>query len=140
YRPGPHYNILPVASYGAAFLAVQGALAAIRARTLTGTGRHVETSLVDGALVLNTMFWQWAEKDLPYFILRPRVKPDLFRRHLALMAILPCGDGKYIQMHSGQPGRFQRALELFGLDDRVPKVPPLEERTVMLTAEEKAFL
>ena len=65
---------------------------------------------------------------------------NMHRRHLAMAGALPCADGKFIQMHSGQPGRFQRAMELFGLDDRVPAVPPLEERNVKCSDEERQVL
>ena len=61
-RPGgaPGRSDLPRLSLcvtGAAHLAVMGALAALHRREQDGAGRHVCTSLVDGALAYNSMMW-----------------------------------------------------------------------------------
>jgi crotonobetainyl-CoA:carnitine CoA-transferase CaiB-like acyl-CoA transferase len=45
-RPGPVFTAVPIASYGAAQLAVQGMAAALFVRERTGRGQRVETSLV----------------------------------------------------------------------------------------------
>jgi crotonobetainyl-CoA:carnitine CoA-transferase CaiB-like acyl-CoA transferase len=50
HRPGPVFIGFPFASMGAAYLAVIGALGALYRRDQDGVGRHVCTSLVDGAL------------------------------------------------------------------------------------------
>ena len=48
-RAAPIFTATPVASYGAAQLALHGILAAILARESTGRGDHVSTSLLQGA-------------------------------------------------------------------------------------------
>jgi len=127
-RPGPHYNALPVSSYGAAFLAVIGGLAAVRARSITGRGQRVDTSLADGAVLLNTMNWYWSEQCCD----KGKTTPPtgrLFMRNLLQLGVLRCGDGKYIQLHTGPVGKWQEAMALLGLADRVPKLAPGEERS-----------
>ena len=141
FRDGPHFNVLPVGSYGAAVLAAGGALAALRLRNLTGQGQHIKTSLVDGMLHLLTMNWGWAEKDpTPPPFNAPSVKPNITRRHLMTFGILPAGDGKFMQMHSGQPGRYFKAMEIFGIADKIERVPPHLEKSAPMSDEDKAFL
>jgi crotonobetainyl-CoA:carnitine CoA-transferase CaiB-like acyl-CoA transferase len=142
WRPGgPHYAVLQVGSYGAGTLAAAGALAALRVRDLAGRGQHVETSLVDGALTLMPLTWGWAESDTvpaPY----PNVGhvPALEFRHLALMGILAASDGRYMQLHSGQPGNFRKAVQILGIEDKVEVPPPHLEKSVPLSAADRAFL
>ncbi len=57
HRPAPIYEGLPFATIGAAYLAVIGTLAALYRRHDDGWGRHVETSLLDGALAYLSMMW-----------------------------------------------------------------------------------
>jgi crotonobetainyl-CoA:carnitine CoA-transferase CaiB-like acyl-CoA transferase len=140
-RPGPHYNVFPIGTYGGAMLAVIGGLAAVHARRMSGKGQHVDTSLLDGALVLNTMSWQWSETDPPNDMSGVLVtKTDFFRRHMINAGMVPCGDGKYIQLHSGPPGKFKVAMEILGLTHGVQDLPPNKEKSVPPTPEEKAFL
>ncbi|HXC41262.1 MAG TPA: CoA transferase, partial [Burkholderiales bacterium] len=127
-RSGPHYNALPVSSYGAAFLAVIGGLAALRARSITGRGQRVDTSLADGAVLLNTMNWYWSERCCD----KGKTTPPtgrLFMRNLLQLGGLRCGDGKYMQLHTGPVGKWQEAMALLGLADRVPRLAPGEERS-----------
>jgi crotonobetainyl-CoA:carnitine CoA-transferase CaiB-like acyl-CoA transferase len=133
-RPGPHYNALPVASYGAAFLAVTGALAALRARRTTGRAQRVDTSLADGAVLLNTMNWYWSERCCD----KGKTTPPtgrLFMRNLLQLGVLRCGDGKYIQLHTGPVGKWQEAMALLGLADRLPRLAPGEERSPLARDE-----
>ena len=141
WRPGPHYAVLQLGSYGAGIMSATGALAAIRARNLTGRGQHVETSLVDGILALMPMIWSWAEKDTakPPFNSASLV-PDLKWRHMMSFAMLPAGDGKYMQMHSGQPGKFFKAMALFGLADKIQFIAPHLEKSAPVLPEDKALL
>jgi crotonobetainyl-CoA:carnitine CoA-transferase CaiB-like acyl-CoA transferase len=141
FRPGPHYNVFPIGTYGGAMLAVIGAMAAVRARRLSGRGQHVDTSLLDGALILNTMSWQWSESDPPNDMSGVLVtNTDFFRRHMINAGMIPCADGKFIQLHSGPPGKFKVSMELLGLTHGVQDLPPLKEKTVPPTPEERDFL
>jgi crotonobetainyl-CoA:carnitine CoA-transferase CaiB-like acyl-CoA transferase len=57
HREGPIFQGLPFASTGAAQLTLVGMLAALYRRLDDGVGRHVETSLFDGALAFLSMMW-----------------------------------------------------------------------------------
>lgn len=57
HRPGPVYLHAPLPSMGAALLAVSGITAALVEREQSGTGQHVETSLMQGALLWMTQMW-----------------------------------------------------------------------------------
>lgn len=61
WRPGPVFLHLPVPSIGASWLVSTGILAALSERERTGVGRHVETSLYQGALLATTQLWQEVE-------------------------------------------------------------------------------
>ncbi|MGH6781398.1 MAG: CoA transferase, partial [Sphingomonadaceae bacterium] len=50
-RSGPIFSASPAPSVSAAYLAVLGAAAALRARELSGLGQHVATSLLHGAIL-----------------------------------------------------------------------------------------
>jgi crotonobetainyl-CoA:carnitine CoA-transferase CaiB-like acyl-CoA transferase len=142
WREGPCYNVAAVGSYGAGLLGAQGVLAALRARHVTGRGLQVETSLVDGAIILNTMFWAWAENDPTSFGggSQSAHSVRLRTRHLGGFGILPCGDGGYIQMHSGLAGRFTRAMEVFGLADQLEPVAPTDEKKLPLSEHDREIL
>jgi len=139
YRDGPGFNAFPIASYGAAFLATTGILAALRARQTTGRGQRVETSLVDGAFALGTMSWQWSERPVSRVDMTA-TKPSLPRRLLLTMGVLECGDGRHIIIHTGVPGRFAAALQVLGILDKVTPAAPAVEKNTPLTDEERAFL
>jgi len=141
WRPGPHYAVLQLGSYGAGIIATSGALAALRARDLTGRGQQVETSLVDGVLALMSMIWGWAEKDPnPAPFNNPALGVNVVRRHMMTYGIIAAGDGKYFQMHSGQPGKFFQAMDIFGVRDRIEPVAPHLEKSAPLSDKDRAFL
>lgn len=62
WRPGPIFLHLPMPSMGAMFLVPSGILAALIARTTTGRGQHVRTSLLQGAFLFTTQIWSHVEK------------------------------------------------------------------------------
>jgi len=64
-RGGPTFMHTPLPSYGAFYLASCGINAALWGREVTGTGRHVETSLMQGAILWTTMLWTRAERPTP---------------------------------------------------------------------------
>jgi crotonobetainyl-CoA:carnitine CoA-transferase CaiB-like acyl-CoA transferase len=64
-REGPTFLHTPLPSYGAFFLASIGINTALWAREVTGEGRHVETSLMHGAILWTTMLWTRAEQPTP---------------------------------------------------------------------------
>ena len=60
-RSGPIFTYTPWLSMGTAFLATMGINAALLARERTGRGQHVETSMLQAALVMTAGKWQRAE-------------------------------------------------------------------------------
>lgn len=123
HRDGPIYEGLPFAAHGAAQLAVIGILAALYRRLDDGAGRHIETSLWDGALAFHSMFW--GETDESIAASRGKsvsVRADLrgpSKNRLVTRSFL-CGDGEYIGVHTGAVGAFDRLMKVLGLDDRIP--------------------
>ncbi len=138
-RPGPRYNALPVASYGACFLAGMGALAALRARDITGRGQHVETSMADGLVMLNIMNWYWSEQHCDKGKTTPPAG-KLFMRHLMQLGVMGTSDGKFMQVHTGPVGKWQQAIALLGLKDKVPDLPIGQEKALPFPPEEARFL
>ncbi len=62
-RSGPIFTYTPWLSMGTAFLATMGINAALFARLHTGRGQHVETSMLQAALVMTAGKWQRAERN-----------------------------------------------------------------------------
>jgi crotonobetainyl-CoA:carnitine CoA-transferase CaiB-like acyl-CoA transferase len=58
WRMGPVFLHMPMPSMAAFSLIAVGTLAALSARERTGRGQHVETSLLQGALLFTTQIWQ----------------------------------------------------------------------------------
>ncbi len=89
-RPGPLFGGLPWVSLGAFYLAVLGISAGLRAREITGSGQHVETSLLQGALTTAAWPWQRVEHvDAPGFqswVIDPRAPKGFFK----------CADDRWI--------------------------------------------
>ncbi|MEE9285343.1 MAG: CoA transferase [Dehalococcoidia bacterium] len=64
-KDGPVYSSQPLASYGAAMLAVQGVMAALIVRNRSGRGQKVETSLVQALTcydLASYLAWQLVER------------------------------------------------------------------------------
>ncbi|MEV0494676.1 CaiB/BaiF CoA-transferase family protein [Streptomyces atratus] len=60
-RPGPMFTGIPWASNAAGYLATIAVTAALRAREQSGRGRHVATSLLQGAICASSIAWQRAQ-------------------------------------------------------------------------------
>jgi len=90
-RDGPLFPQSRWPSLGAAFLAVTGISAALRARQLTGRGQWVETSLLQGVLVCTAGGWQRPEHPdadgYMCWIFDPRGSKGHFQ----------CADGNWVQ-------------------------------------------
>jgi crotonobetainyl-CoA:carnitine CoA-transferase CaiB-like acyl-CoA transferase len=139
YRGHPAFHAFPAGAYGAGQLMVTGIMSALHSRSNTGRGQHVETSILDGMFILNTMSWNWVEGAPP----RPDITtigPKLPRRHMMSLGVLECGDGKSLCIHTGVPGRFATALEIFGIADKITPAAPNVEKNAPLTEEERSFL
>jgi crotonobetainyl-CoA:carnitine CoA-transferase CaiB-like acyl-CoA transferase len=122
----PAFTPTPIASYGAAMLAVQGALAALYRRTRGGSGCRVHTSLAH-ALVTVDMTSGHGHR-VHHVDTSGRVYGVM---PLAFMTAR-CRDGRYLQMCSRFPHHFRNWMRVLGLsgiyDDpayaQVPDVLP----------------
>jgi crotonobetainyl-CoA:carnitine CoA-transferase CaiB-like acyl-CoA transferase len=133
HRGGPIYEALPFASIGGAYLALIGVLAALYRGRQDGLGRHVETSLVDGALAYLSMMW--GDRD------DVEAKPVLGAGAGRLIArTFRCAGDEYLGVHTGAVGAFSRAMKVLGVDDRIPPSPTGIDMGVPLTPEQVAIM
>jgi len=122
-REGPLYPQSRWPSLGAAFLALTGISAALRARLHTGSGQWVETSLLQGVLVSTAGGWQRPEHPeadgYMCWIFDPRGSKGHFE----------CADGQWIQNWVPNPA-FSLGIsqgDKLNVDDSVNK--PTEDPT-----------
>ena len=139
HRDGPIFQGLPFASLGAASLANIGILAALYRRNVDGLGRHVETSLLDGALAYLSV--HWGESDTSVAAegegegTAQGVVGSTKGQRFVTRSFL-CADDLYIGIHTGAVGAFGRFMRLLGLDDRVPPSASGIDMGVPLDAEQ----
>ena len=122
-EPGPHFLGHPALAYGTGFLLAIGALAALRARRLTGTGQLVDVSLLDRSRSPRRRCpGGGASAGCPSSpATRPERTPALVA-HGSSTDSFECADGEYVMVHSGGPGGFKRSMEILGFGDRVRAV------------------
>jgi crotonobetainyl-CoA:carnitine CoA-transferase CaiB-like acyl-CoA transferase len=102
WRDGPIFNHMPLPSMGAAFLVSAGALAALLARRGSGEGQHVQTSLLQGALLYTTQIYQDVEKAQPgYHELMAKTSPPGL--HQPMLFECAAGDWIHVSVMSGLP-------------------------------------
>jgi len=103
WRDGPIFLPRPLPSLGASFLVMEGVIAALYAREVTGRGQWVETSLYQGVLAFTTQLWQDIEhrSESVYSIARDP-QPGMFE----------CADGLWVHsMHmAGGRGKDRSAV------------------------------
>jgi crotonobetainyl-CoA:carnitine CoA-transferase CaiB-like acyl-CoA transferase len=117
-KGGPTFLGWPHAIYGAAWLLQIGILGALLERERTGVGQAVTTSLLDGIAILSNARWLGGEKLGPPLLTRSRITT----RHNNLrivVGLFECGDGNWIQVHTGPRGAFDRMLKFVGREDLV---------------------
>jgi crotonobetainyl-CoA:carnitine CoA-transferase CaiB-like acyl-CoA transferase len=132
-RPPPIYEGVPFASIGAAYLAVIGSLAALYRRADDGRGRHVQTSLVDGALSYLGMVWGDADD----VNAAPPIVPGSIR---LVSRSFRCADDEYIGVHTGAVGAFGRLIRELGLSDRVGAAEDGSDMRLPLNDDERAIV
>ncbi len=133
FREGPIFEGLPFASFGASYLALIGTLAAVYRRHGDGIGRHVETSLLDGALAYLSLLVSDVDTGVSSFV------PGTTR---TLNRPLLCADREpsYVCLHTGAVGGWGRFLKLVGLDGRVGALESGLDLGVPLTPEEAEII
>jgi crotonobetainyl-CoA:carnitine CoA-transferase CaiB-like acyl-CoA transferase len=122
FRPGPMYLGHPALHYGQSFLASIGVLAAIKARRETGRGQLVEASLLDAMLAQSPMNNWWQEDGMSYIKKGDSGAPDRFGRVRLVGGMFECGDGKYLQAHTGGAGAFKALMDILGFGERIKAV------------------
>ena len=97
---------VPLTDLGAGLFALVGILAALESRHLTGTGQHVDTSLLDAGVALSV--WEATE----YFsgVGVPQALGSAHRMNAPYQAIR-CGDG-YITLGAANERLFRRLCEV----------------------------
>ena len=145
HREGPIFEGLPQAGLGAAYLAFLGTLAALYRRSSDGAGRHVDTSLLDGALAYHSMLW--SESDASVAALAAQGANGVGQSSTAGTRLVTrsfvCSDGRYLGIHTGARGAFGRLMQVLELDDRIPPsasgldmgAPLTEEQATLLETE-----
>jgi crotonobetainyl-CoA:carnitine CoA-transferase CaiB-like acyl-CoA transferase len=135
-RAGPRFNASPVASYGTALLAVLGTVSALFERARYGTGQRVDVTMECGVLAMSSMFYRSLER--ASYVMAPAADADAAastpRRMLG--GLWECADGGYFLIHTGAAGAFFRAVQVFGLDDRIRPSSSPHEMTLPLEPEE----
>ena len=112
-REGPKFGALPVASFGAGMLALQGIFSALLVREQTGRGQKVETSLLQSLIAYD---WKWLMWQLERRGLNPQFDftdieptPQYF--------ICPTKDGRWLQMANAMEHLFYNWVIGIGLGD-----------------------
>jgi crotonobetainyl-CoA:carnitine CoA-transferase CaiB-like acyl-CoA transferase len=130
---------LPFASTGAAHLSLIGMLAALYRRLDDGVGRHVETSLFDGALAFLSMMWGESDASVA-----AQAGMDLSMTRGSGMRLITrsfvCSDDEYIGIHTGAVGAFGRLMQVLELDDRIPPSETGIDMGTPLTPEQAELL
>jgi crotonobetainyl-CoA:carnitine CoA-transferase CaiB-like acyl-CoA transferase len=117
----PAFPAVPVATYGAAMLALQGVFAALVERERTGSGQAVSTSLLSALGVFDLSGWApGSDRSL-----RLADVPMLF------YTVARSGDGVWLQFSQNSPRLFRAFLAAIGLEDlleqprfrHAPRVP-----------------
>ncbi|MCH2170828.1 CoA transferase [Myxococcota bacterium] len=109
----PTYAAVPVASYGAAHLALQGSLAALIQRTTTGLGQRVQASLLQALTVYDMSHWYpGASRSLRF---------DDMPDHGYLPACTR--DGHWVQFAQRSPKQLSAMLRNLGLEETISNDP-----------------
>ena len=120
WRPGPIFLASPLPSIGALFLVPTGILAALHARSLTGRGQRVETSLYQGVFALTSMLWAHAERNQATVqgVMTKTYPPGVHQAE-----VMQCADG-WIQVLPGSARR--KGASIHDIFDIPLDTPPAE--------------
>lgn len=130
HRDGPIYLGFPLAMYGGAWLITNSILGALYQRARTGEGQTVTTSLLDAIAIMLVHKWYATDrtKEIP-------LKSGIGRQGLGnwkqIISLFECGDGRWIQFHTGARGSFERALIVLGRADLVVEETGMEMAAAM---------
>ncbi len=115
WRMGPIFCHMPMPSMGAFYLVAIGTLAALHARTRTGEGQHVRTSLFQGSLLYTTQIWQDVEHaNAQYHELMGKSYPPGIHQQM----IFECANDEWLHLSVMSGLTPTRSVDdILGLDD-----------------------
>ena len=130
HREGPIYLGFPLAMYGGAWLITNSILGALYQRARTGEGQTVTTSLLDAIAIMLVHKWYATDrtKEIP---LRSGIGRQGLGNWKQIISLFECGDGRWIQFHTGARGSFERALIVLGRADLVVEETGMEMAAAM---------
>jgi crotonobetainyl-CoA:carnitine CoA-transferase CaiB-like acyl-CoA transferase len=132
HRPGPIFEAWPHAVHGAAWLIQIGVLAALHARARGQGGQVVTTSLADGLAILSTARWVGTEKSGPGFQRSVIGGPGTGNRTV-VSGLIKCSDGRWVQIHTGARGAFERLFAALGRPDLAEPEADVDPATRVLS-------
>jgi len=115
---GPIFLGWPHAINGAAWMLEIGILGALFERARTGSGQLVTTSMLDGIAILSNARWLGGLKLGSPLYAGSRITTRASNMRI-IVHLFQCSDGKWIQVHTGPRGAFERMLKVVGRDDLV---------------------
>ena len=116
FREGPIFLHAPLPSIAASYLTVEGVLAALYVREITGRGQWVETSLYQGVLAFTTQLWQDAAvKPEPWVEIGRDPQPSIYE----------CADGLWVHSMHGAGGRGKDRSVIWRILGIEPQAPAL---------------
>ncbi len=127
----PTYLGFPIAAYGGAWLITNSVLGALYQRARTGEGQTITTSLLDGIAIMLVHKWYATDrtKEIP---LRSGIGRQGLGNWKQIISLFECGDGRWIQFHTGARGSFERALIVLGRADLVVEETGMEMAAAMV--------
>lgn len=140
WRPGPIFMPMPMPSSGMIWLVASGILAALHSRESSGTGQHVQTSLLQGAWLYSTQIWQDTYAgDAAYYGIMAKTDPPGVHQPM----IFECADGwAHLSVMSGLTPK-QSIDEILGLEPLPPEtfegLLPIEAHTLVANRQREAI-
>jgi crotonobetainyl-CoA:carnitine CoA-transferase CaiB-like acyl-CoA transferase len=115
FRDGPVFLGWPHAVYGAAWLIQLGLLGALFEREKKGYGQRVTTSLMEGMAAVTIERFCTAEK----LAKKPTGRSSIRRQgnKRSVVSYFECSDKRWIYVHTGPRGAFDRLMHVVGRDD-----------------------
>ena len=126
----PNYRAVNDNSYHTAMFTVQGILAALRVRWMTGEGQRIDTSLLRGTTAPNNPWRRFEGETLPPdrypgevaaddvlkgALVQDRKETDPYKANPSMLC-LPCKDGRWIMHAHIQYNLFQAWIHAIGFD------------------------
>ena len=138
FREGPVYLGHPALHYGQAFLTVINILSALNEQRQSGKGQDTEASLLDAMCAQSPMNNWWQEDGLSYIKTGDSGAADRFGNTRLVTGMFECGDGLYLQIHTGGAGGFKRGMDILGFGDRIQNIDGAEMAAPLTEDEYKA--